>query len=185
MCPVLKARRTASRHTPILYDKRSFIWILQPDGLPTEAAAAGDNTMKRILVLVVLAALLISAVGVTTAAAEKPTTITRRVCGSDTLAGTFVGPAVGIVTFNTTDGRWTITTYGPLPSADGNLYQLAITTSAPHGRWATDSISLTAPIIESVDGRIETSGQIDPAKLSEVNQCIADGGVFLLWPNDV
>jgi len=146
--------------------------------------------MKRTFWTTVLAGLVIAAASAKVAVAQgNPTIVIRPIFASDA-TGQYVGPAVGIVTFNTETGDWTLSTRDRLPSSDYDLYYLAISTSTiqtfPHvGRWVGDSYGLTAGALQSVDGVIEASGTVDPLELDLFNQAIADHGIFMLLTNSI
>ncbi len=144
--------------------------------------------MKRILIITVLAALLISTVGVTAAAAEPNTKITRPIFmeKGDAENGVVLGPGLGIVTYDTATGGLTIKTYSPLlPSDEGGRYGIYVSSAAPEqGRvipFGTQIIIGT--VTAGSDGRINVpDGQIAPELVDTVNNYIANDGVFTLSP---
>jgi len=153
--------------------------------------------MKRMIVVALLAGVLISTIGVTMAAGERNPVLTRVIFGSDE-RGCWIGPAVGIITFDTETGEWTITTHAPLPRTDVDLYHLAITVSAPHGRYITPDTeygcAASLATVYSVDGRIEASGTLsdifqDPQDLQDyidiIIQLLEDRAVFVLTTNSI
>lgn len=142
--------------------------------------------MKRILWTTVLAGLLIAATGANVAVAEgNQRIVIRPIFASDILVRE-VGPAVGIVTFDTETGDWTVTTRNRLPQADYDIYSPSISTSPvstlPRSGRRVEA-AYTWAIVTSVDGVIAASGTVTPEVLDLINQALADGGIFLLGTN--
>lgn len=136
--------------------------------------------MKRKLVILVLAVLLLSMVGATIA---KPTEKTKVVWGMDE-SGNMLGGGFGVVTFDTNSGAWSVTTRGRTLDTDVGIYYFGITTSKPVKGIAPDMTPIET--LYDADGYIDVSGTVsDTALLSEINQNIANGGVFYLGANSV
>jgi hypothetical protein len=100
-------------------------------------------------------------------------------------SGSF-GPAVGIVTFDTETGDWTVITRNRLPHADANIYYPSISTSPAStypgvGRWVQETYPWD--YVWSVDGRIEATGTVDSEELARSNEALANGGIFVLATN--
>jgi hypothetical protein len=135
------------------------------------------------VVVALLAGVLISTIGVTVAAGERNPVLTRVIFGSD-LEGCWLGPAAGIITFDTETGDWTVTTHAPLPPSDANLYFPSITLSAPQGRDAGCAV-ISFGTVRSVDGRIEASGTVPEEAISEIMFLLEDRSVFVLTTNSI
>lgn len=131
--------------------------------------------MKRKLVILVLAVLLLSMVGVTMAKPSEQTTVLWGMDGD----GHVLGPGFGVVTFDTVSGNWSFTLRGRTLWTDAN-YAFAITTSKPVKDIFPEHIHITDFTLNSADGPDYSGTVSDP---SEINQYIANGGVFLLEAN--
>jgi hypothetical protein len=143
--------------------------------------------MNRKLFMALLAAVAISTIGTGAAAAQGNATVTRPIFASDA-SGHTIGPAVGIVTFNTETGDWTLSTRDRLPQSDANIYYLAISTSPVStepkvGRWVEDCFWWT--YLWSVNGAIEASGTVEPWQLDLINDALENHGIFLLPTNSI
>lgn len=144
--------------------------------------------MKRMLWTTLLAGLVIAATGAKVAVAEEnPNLVIRPIFASDS-SGHYVGSAVGIVTFDTETGDWTLITRNRLPQSDANIYYPSIATSpvsnAPGpGRWIENAYSWD--YVWSVDGVIEASGTVSPEWLDTINQLLADRSIFVLVTNSI
>lgn len=135
--------------------------------------------MKRALVIAVLAVLVVSTV-CATAAVAKSTTVSGNVYP---VRGYTVGAVLqGLrVTFDTQSGAWTIKTTKALPSAFQGRYYLAVSSSPPvSNQWT--SAPIIATVVARAGGKIDQSGKGTTASLSDVDQAITNGGVFLLIP---
>ena len=135
--------------------------------------------MKRALVIAVLAVLVISTVGAT-AAVAKDTTVSGKVYP---VRGYTVGAVLkgAKATFDTQSGAWTISTTKALPPAFQGHYYLAVSSSPPvKNQWT--SAPIIATVVVGADGKIDKSGTGTTASLRDVDQAIANGGVFLLIP---
>jgi len=126
------------------------------------------------------------------AVGEKNPTITRAIFGSD-IQGTIIGPAVGIIIYNTVNSEWTIKTYAPLPYSDYDLYFPTLTGCPPIGRYVDkdcyrDALVGFADGIRSEDGRIEATGNVcygNTECIEFYNTLIEDRGVFILTTNGI
>lgn len=137
--------------------------------------------MKRKLVILVLAVLLLSMVGTTMAEPIKRTTA---VWGMDA-GGNMMGAGFGLVTFDTQSGAWSLTTFGRPLYTDVGIYYFGITTSKPVRGIVPESTYIVSPLYDD-DGDIDLSDTVsDNLLLSEINQNIANGGVFFLGTNSV
>ena len=135
--------------------------------------------MKRKLAILVLAVLLLSMVGVTMANPIERTTVLWGMDGY----GNMLGPGFGVVTFNTESGAWSLTLRGRTLWTD-NTYAFDITTSKPPVRgFFPEHIHITDFTLNEADGPDYSGTVSDPLRLSEINQNIANGGVFLLEAN--
>lgn len=145
--------------------------------------------MKRILWTTLFAGLVLAATGSNVAVAQGgPSIVTRPIFASDA-SGHYVGPAVGIVTFNTETGDWTVSTRNRLPQSDFNYYYPALSTSPVlvvpgPGRWVQDSYYWAGYFV-SVDGVVEASGTVGPDELEFMNQALAARGIFILATNSI
>lgn len=144
--------------------------------------------MKRMLwtTLLVGLALTLSASRVATAKGDERIVV-RPIFASD-MNGEYVGPAVGMVTFNTETGDWTVSTRDRLPYTDVNLYYPAISVGPPshwpgYGRYVEDAFFWT--YFYAVNGVINESGTVEPWQLEIINQAFEDGGIFLLMTNSI
>ena len=144
--------------------------------------------MRRVLWTTLLTGLMMAATGSTVAVADgNPRIVIRPIFASD-ISGQEVGPAVGLVTFNTETGDWTVSTRDRLPLSDANIYYPSISLSQPstlpgYGRFVQDSYFWVH--LMSVDGVIEASGTVTPWELDLINQALANRGVFLLATNSI
>jgi len=136
-----------------------------------------------------LAGLVIAAIGAKVAVAEgDPTIVTRPIFASDS-SGHYVGPAVGIVTFDTETGDWTVSTRNRLPQSDFNYYYPALSISPVvavpgYGRWVQEAY-FWAGYMVSVDGVVEASGTVEAWELDLINEALANRGIFLLATNSI
>ncbi len=139
--------------------------------------------MKRILIIAVLAVLLLATVGATTAVAAKQKTV---VTGTLYIGENKGLKAVGTATFDTTTGEWTITQKKAVPDSPQG-YFVAVTTSSPFHHKYSEVIDISEAIPTDANGMlISTSGPIKSTTgVSDVNTCLANGGVFVLDPNSV
>ena len=136
--------------------------------------------MKRALVIAVLAVLVISTVGATAAVAKEKTTVSGNV---HPVTGYTVGAVLkgAKATFDTQSGAWTISTTKALPPAFQGHYYLAVSSSPPvKNQWT--SAPIIATVVVGAGGKIDKSGTGTTASLRDVDQAIANGGVFLLIP---
>jgi len=117
----------------------------------------------------------------------QPSIVIRPIFASDFLVQ-HVGPAVGIVTFNTETGDWTVRTRNRLPASDFDYYGPSISTSPAstfprYGRWVQDAY--TWDWVVSVGGVVNASGTVTPEERDLINQALANGGIFLLGTNSI
>lgn len=142
---------------------------------------------KGLLICGLFAVLLLSMVGVPMVAAANANTMVKgNVYGMYADEYMMGGQPVGKATFDTQSGAWSITTTKKtLPSTDAGIYYFGITTSKPVKSIRPD-ITRIVTIYVGTDDFIDQSGTVsDSNSLSELNQNIANGGVFYLGANSV
>lgn len=140
---------------------------------------------KGLLISGLLAVLLLSMVGVPMVAAANANTMVKGNVYGMTVNGYMIwGQPVGKATFDTQSGAWSLTTTKTLPSTNF-IYYFGITKSKPvKGIIPEETRIVTIPVDDK--DYIERSGTVsDSTLLSELNQNIANGGVFYLDVNSV
>jgi hypothetical protein len=140
---------------------------------------------KGLLICGLLAVLLLSMVGVPMVAAANANTMVKGNVNGMTINGYMIGgQPVGKATFDTQSGAWSLTTTKTLPYTN-YYYYFGITKSKPvKGIPPEITDILTIPVDDK--DYIDQSGTVsDSTLLSELNQNIANGGVFYLNVNIV
>jgi hypothetical protein len=139
--------------------------------------------MKRKLLVIAAVLLMLAAVIVPAAAAPQKNVVTKKVYESG--GGAIIGDVAGTIKYNTADGSWTFTqsTKVTLEGA-GDQCTLGITSSRPVRGTVEGTTYSIALLLEQPDGTYSQSGVVEePETIALINQCLADGGVFVIIPN--
>jgi hypothetical protein len=128
---------------------------------------------------------LLSMVGVPMVAAANANTMVKgNVWAMDSNGYMIGGQPVGKATFDTQSGAWSLITTKTLPYTEAGNYYFGITTSKPV-KGIRPEITKIVTIYVGTDDSIDLSGTESESPLSELNQSIANGGVFYLGANSV